>query len=401
VNFNYMEYLPEQQNLIPFGLALLLVGCIWAFYKLLHYRLVKSLTFIAQKFTQMWGTTLLDQRVVEKFVLAIPVLAFMFGIQLIPNLPDILTTAVTRICLSLVLILALRAISKFFDNVNTAYSELEISNNRPIKGFIQVFLILVHLLIIILVISILIDKSPWIFVSGLGAMTAVLLLVFRDTLLSLVAGLQLTANNYARVGDWIEMPHFGADGNVIDIALHAIRIQNWDKTISVIPTHKFLEYSFINWRGMQEIGGRRIRRAIHIDTNSIKFLSLEEAKDLKRFELIKGYLNGKLTEIEQQGSKAPENSRRLTNLGTFRAYIASYLRAHPNIRQDLTFIVRQLAPSPEGVPLEIYVFVNNTDWPIFEGIQSDIFEHIMTITPEFGLKIYQKPSGADFKNLRT
>ena len=152
---------------------------------------------------------------------------------------------------------------------------------------------------------------------------------------------------------------------------------------------------------MQEIGGRRIRRAIHIDTNSIKFLSLEEAKDLKRFELIKGYLNGKLTEIEQQGSKAPENSRRLTNLGTFRAYIASYLRAHPNIRQDLTFIVRQLAPSPEGVPLEIYVFVNNTDWPIFEGIQSDIFEHIMTITPEFGLKIYQKPSGADFKNLRT
>lgn len=395
-----MDYVPDQETLLPLAYALILFIGLWLIFKVGRFRLVKGLTFIAEKFSKVWGKSLVDQKVADRLVNIIPVIFFMFSVELIQGLPDFINVAITRICLSVVLIFSLRAVTKFFDNLNTAYSELEVSNNRPIKGFIQVFLILVHLLVIILIISILIDKSPWIFVSGLGAMTAVLLLVFRDTLLSLVAGLQLTANNYVQVGDWIELPQFSANGPVIDIALHAVRVENWDKTITVIPTHKFLEHSFLNWRNMEESGGRRIQRSLYIDVNSIKFLTNEEAKSFKRFDLLKDYLEHKMAELEEQKVEGIENSRRLTNIGTFRAYLSGYLRKNPHIRQDMTFMVRQLAPTPEGVPLEVYVFVNDTRWAKYEAIQSDIFDHVLAITPEFGLKVYQKPAGSDLLGLR-
>jgi miniconductance mechanosensitive channel len=235
-------------------------------------------------------------------------------------------------------------------------------------------------------------------------MTAVLLLVFKDTILSLVASVQITQYDMIAVGDWIEMPRYGADGDVIDIALHTIKIQNWDKTITTIPTHKFIEDSFKNWRGMSKSGGRRIKRALHLDVNTVRFLSDEEIARLGRFELLKDYFAEKLIEIEAynaaKAARDPEvipNTRRLTNVGTLRAYMVAYLRQHPKIHQDMTLIVRQLQPGPEGLPMEIYAFSNDTNWSNYEGLQADIFDHIFAIVPEFGLRVFQKPSGKDLE----
>jgi len=229
--------------------------------------------------------------------------------------------------------------------------------------------------------------------------------VFRDTLLSLVAGIQLTGNDLIRVGDWIEMPQFNADGDVVDIALNTVKVQNWDRTFTVIPTHRFLEQSFKNWRGMQASGGRRIKRSVLLDMSSIRFLEPDEVDDLRRFAVLRPYFDAKLREIDAWTEDHPEaredpvNARRLTNVGTFRAYVAAYLRGRPDIRHDMTFLVRQLDPTPEGLPLEVYVFVADTRWAVYEGIQSDVFDHLLAILPEFGLRVFQQPSGADVGRL--
>jgi miniconductance mechanosensitive channel len=236
-------------------------------------------------------------------------------------------------------------------------------------------------------------------------MAAVLMLVFRDTILGLVASLQLTGNDMVHVGDWIEMPEYGADGDVIDVALHTVKVQNWDKTITTIPTHKLIETSFKNWRGMSRSGGRRIKRAIHFDMSSIRFLEEDEIERFGRFTLLKDYVAAKREELErynaEPGRDASLNAdiRRLTNIGTLRAYILSYLRSHPKIHQGMTLLVRQLAPSGEGLPIEIYAFTNDTRWAAYEDIQADIFDHVLAIAPEFGLRPYQKPSGEDLAQL--
>jgi miniconductance mechanosensitive channel len=240
-----------------------------------------------------------------------------------------------------------------------------------------------------------------IFLSGLGAMTAVLLLIFRDTLLSLVAGVQITTNDLLRVGDWIEMPQFAADGDVVDIALNSVTVQNWDRTLSVIPTHKFLEHSFKNWRGMTESGGRRIKRAVHIDQTTIRYLDDDEVERFASWQLLGEYVGRKREEIAafNREHAPPEGTvphvRRLTNVGTFRAYLIEYLKAHPGIRKDMTFLVRQLAPGPQGLPIEIYVFTADTRWAFYEATQADIFDHVLATIPEFGLRVYQQPGGAD------
>jgi miniconductance mechanosensitive channel len=244
-------------------------------------------------------------------------------------------------------------------------------------------------------------QTPWFFVSGLGAMMAIILLIFRDTLLSLVASVQLTNNDLIRVGDWIEMPQFGADGDVVDIALNTVKVQNWDRTITVIPTHKFLEHSFRNWRSMFDGGGRRIKRAIYIDMSGVRFLTDGEIQRLSRFALLEDYMAEKRRELEAWNARHAGdpvvigNARRLTNIGTLRAYIIAYLRNHPRIHSELTFLVRQLAPTPEGLPLEIYVFSSDTRWGSYEAIQADIFDHILAMVPEFHLSVYQRPSGKD------
>ena len=258
----------------------------------------------------------------------------------------------------------------------------------------------------LLFIAAVLDRSPVLLLSGFGAMTAVLLLVFKDTLLSLVASVQLTAQDMVRVGDWIEVPQFGADGDVVDVELHTIKVQNWDKTITTIPTHRLISDSFKNWRGMSTSGGRRIKRALYLDASSIHFLSTEELNRCKRFLLLNDYLAGKEGELSKYnkdfaGASAEQqdvavNMRRLTNIGTFRAYAWRYLKQHPRIRDDMTLLVRQLQPGPQGIPIELYCFTNTTEWNAYEDIQADIFDHLMAIIPEFGLRLFQQPAGTEF-----
>ena len=239
----------------------------------------------------------------------------------------------------------------------------------------------------------------------MGALTAVILLIFRDTILSFVASIQISSYDLVKIGDWIEVPKFGADGDVIDISLNVIKVQNFDKTITVIPTYKLIEDSFKNWRGMTLSGGRRIKRAVYIDQSTIKFCTEEMLTRFEKFHLIKDYINQKMEEVKKYNfDKGIDNSelvngRRLTNVGTFRAYLKQYLMQREDINKNLTFLIRQLPPGPEGLPIEIYVFANNIVWSIYEDIQSDIFDHVLAVVPQFELKIFQNPTGSDFKKI--
>ncbi len=289
--------------------------------------------------------------------------------------------------------------------VNQIYEGRPGARNRPIKGFIQLAQLVLYIIGGILVIAVLIDRSPVILLSGLGAITAVLMVVFKDTLLSLAASIQLTTQELIRVGDWLEVPQFGADGDVIDVALYTITVQNWDKTISTIPTYQLVAGSFKNWRGMSESGGRRIKRSINIDLNSIHFLTSSEVERLAGIGLLKDYIESKQEELQSYNAniETPDepnvNQRHLTNIGTLRAYIRNYLRQHPMIHDNMTLIVRQLQPGSEGLPIEIYCFSNDTNWVNYEAIQADIFDHIFAIVPEFGLRLFQQPTGSDFSQL--
>jgi miniconductance mechanosensitive channel len=296
------------------------------------------------------------------------------------------------------------SISSFLNAAGEIYSGLRDYRSRPIKGYLQLVKLAVGIITVVVIIATLFDKSPLLFLSGLGAMTAVLLLVFRDTILSLVASVQLTGNDMIRVGDWIEMPQYRADGDVIDIALHTVKIQNWDKTITTIPTHKLIEDSFKNWRGMALAGGRRIKRSIFIDVNTIHFLEPNEIDAFEKYALLRGYIEHKRQDIETYNARGRDrtinaNIRRLTNLGTFRAYIYSYLKNHPQIHKNMTLLVRQLDPTPQGLPIEIYCFTTTTEWNAFEDIQSDMMDHLFAVAPDFGLRAFQNPSGQDLRGL--
>jgi miniconductance mechanosensitive channel len=304
------------------------------------------------------------------------------------------------------IVVAAITIVAILNAVTDIYESNPEARQRPIKGFIQLVQLVVMILGALLFIAAVLDRSPVLLLSGFGAMTAVLLLVFKDTLLSLVASIQLSAQDLVRVGDWIEVPQFGADGDVVDVALHTVKVQNWDKTITTIPTHRLISDSFKNWRGMSASGGRRIKRALYLDAASVHFMTAEEVERCKRFLLLEAYLDGKKGELaeynrELVGATAAErdaavNTRRLTNLGTFRAYAYSYLRQHPNIRQNMTLMVRHLSPGPEGIPIEVYCFTSTTVWAEYEDIQADIFDHLLAIVPEFELRLFQQPAGTEF-----
>ena len=305
-------------------------------------------------------------------------------------------------------VIALWVIDSLINAVYKLAEKTEISSKLPLKGICQAIKILINGTGVIFILSILLDKSPIYFISGLGALTAVLLLVFKDVILGLVAGIQLTTNNMVRKGDWIEMPKYGADGDVIDVSLTTVKVQNWDKTVSTIPAHALVSDAFKNWRGMSESGGRRIKRSIHLDLSSVRFLKESEIEELEKIELLQDYFKGKRSDIgekglavEKQGLVAPLlNGRNLTNAGTFRAYCLEYLRANSSIHKEgMTFLVRQLAPTEKGLPIEIYVFVNDVRWVHYEGIQSDIFDHLLASLPIFGLRAFQLPSDSSFSAL--
>ena len=305
-------------------------------------------------------------------------------------------------------VIILWVIDALIDTLYKLYEESRISTKLPLKGICQAVKIVVNVTGIIFILSILLDKSPLYFFSGLGALTAVLLLVFKDVILGLVAGIQLTTNNMVRKGDWVEMPKYGADGDVIDVALTTIKIQNWDKTITTIPAHALVSDAFKNWRGMSESGGRRIKRSIYLDLSSVRFLRESEVLELEKIDLLKIYLSGKRSDIGEEGLDLEEhgfaasllNGRNLTNSGTFRAYCIEYLKSHSGIHQKgMTFLIRQLAPTEKGLPIEIYVFVNDVRWIQYEAIQSDIFDHLLAALPVFKLRAFQLPSDASFAHL--
>jgi len=281
------------------------------------------------------------------------------------------------------------------------YNTTPYSHHRPVKGYVQLLKILIYFMAGIMIISILLERDPTVLLAGLGAMAAILLLVFKDTILGFVASIQLSANEMVKIGDWIEMKSHGADGTVTDITLTTVKIQNWDKTISTIPTYALVSESFNNWKGMEESGGRRIKRAVSIDMGSIRFCDTAMLTRFEKFELIRGYVKQKEAEVSEYNKKKNISDediisgRRQTNVGIFRKYLEVYLRQHPKINQDMTFLVRQLHPIPTGLPIEIYVFCNDKAWANYEAIQADIFDHIFAVIPEFELRVFQEPSGAD------
>lgn len=338
----------------------------------------------------------------------VPALIISAGVQFIPNTPEWVIEVVRNVSNSFIILTVVLALGSLLNLINYLYQSRnpEKARTHPIKGYIQVLKILLYAIATILIVATLIDRSPLILLSGLGAMAAVLMLIFQDTILSLVASVQISSNDMIRVGDWVEMPGQNADGDVIDIALHTVRIQNFDKTITTIPTKRFITDAFKNWRGMQESGGRRIKRSINIDQQSIRFLTADEVKELAQFDLLKEYLEEKSSMIHdfnqkvQSAGKDEVNKRRLTNIGTFRAYIDQYLRHNPGIHQNMTLMVRQLSPTSEGLPLELYCFTNTTAWVAYENTMGDIFDHLLAILPEFGLRVFQNPSGSDFRALK-
>ncbi|MFU6378661.1 mechanosensitive ion channel family protein [Metapseudomonas otitidis] len=398
--FNHsLEWLrqhPELHTLVASSVLLLLA---WLSNWIVRRILLKGLL-------RLVGGQIQDQGLIKRLANVVPALVLTAGVKVVPGLPAALVTVVTNVCAAFIILTLALAISALLDIVNSLYNRRPDAHLRPIKGYLQVLKIAVFAIAAILMVASLIDRSPLILLSGLGAMAAVLMLIFQDTLLSLVASVQITSNDIIRVGDWVEMPQLNADGDVIDIALHTVKVQNWDKTITTIPTKRFITDSFKNWRGMQESGGRRIKRSLYLDQNSVHFLSADEQTGLRRFRLLDSYLKAKESELLSwnaqldESARLPVNSRQLTNIGTFRAYVEQYLRHHPEIRQDMTLLVRQMAPTADGLPLELYCFTSTTAWARYEAIQSDIFDHLLAILPEFGLRVFQHPSGADLRELQ-
>lgn len=303
-----------------------------------------------------------------------------------------------------VMLYALLSFFSLLDVIFNLSQKLSFSSHLPLKGIFQGIKLVSAILIGILMISLLLGQSPAILISGLGAMAAVLMLVFKDPILGLVAGIQLSANDMLKLGDWLEMPKYGADGAVTDIGLTTVKVRNWDNTITTIPTWSLVSDSFKNWSGMSASGGRRIKRSINIDTTSVHFLDEQEQQRLVNARLLKPYMDSRHQEInlwnqEYGDGSSVLNLRKMTNVGTFRAYLNEYLRNHPRIRKDMTLMVRQLAPDNNGLPIEIYAFTNTVVWAEYESIQADIFDHIFAVVDEFGLRIHQSPTGNDIRAL--
>ena len=351
-----------------------------------------------------WISDLRQHKVFHRVAQLTPSLMVQFGRNLIPEMSETGRHFLGNLALAITIFVLTRVISALLDALLDIYSRTNYAKTRPIKGYIQLTKMLLYVFSAIIIVATLIDRSPMLLLSGLGAMSAVILLVYKDTLLSFVASVQLTSNDLLRVGDWIEMPQVGADGDVIDITLHTVKVQNFDKTIVSIPTWRLMSESFKNWRGMQQSGGRRIKRSLFIDAGNIGFLTDEQEQRLEQIRLLSDYMHRKQAELkswnEAQGNVAAlaANRRRMTNIGTFRAYALAYLKSHPEIQPNMTCMVRQLQTTAQGVPLEVYCFTRTTVWNEYEQIQGDIFDYLLSVMPEFGLSIYQQPSGNDLRN---
>jgi len=363
--------------------------------------LVRGIAFFVKKSRAKWDDAMLERKVFIRLSHLAPALVIYFSAHLFPPVQE----PIQHFAMVYMILAGLFAFNAFLKAVLDIYHTFDVSRQKPIKGYIQVVQIIISVFVGIIAVSLVMGQKPWFLLSGLGAMTAVLILVFKDSILGLVAGIQLSTNDMVRIGDWIEMPKYDTDGDVVDVSLNTIKVQNWDKTITTIPAYALVSDSFKNWRGMSESGGRRIKRALYIDMASIKFCTNEMLDRFEKFQLISEYIESKRKEIAQYNEEhnidTSEliNGRNLTNVGTFRAYVAAYLHHHPKIHQGLTFLIRHLPPGEYGLPIEIYVFSNDQVWANYEAIQADIFDHVMAVVPLFDLRLFQNPSGGDFRAL--
>ena len=387
-----------------------LVLLAFALQSVAQYVLLNTVPRLRERLGARWARVFWHDQVLRRLAHVAPSLVIQAGIGAVPHVHPVAAAVIGNVAVALTVLQLVRTLIALLDAVLHEHEQAPDgvpTATRSIKSYVQLGKLLLALVGTIVIVAALVDRSPLILLSGLGAMSAVLMLVFKDTILSFTAGVQLSSNDMLRVGDWIEMPQVGADGFVVDIALHTVKVQNWDKTITTIPTWRLMSESFKNWRGMFSSGGRRIRRALRLDTNSVRFLTEAEIERLSRIALLRPYLEGKLRDVQQTnaalqaqlGAQAlePANQRRLTNIGTFRAYCEAYVRAHPRIHQQMLLIVRTLEPTAEGVPLELYCFTATTAWVEYEAIQGDIFDHLIAVLPEFGLHLFQGPTGNDIR----
>ena len=382
-----------------------LLATAWVANAITKRILLRALKSMAGKTSAAWDDRLITHHVFDRLAHIAPAVVFYLATPLFLE-ADWAEPLVERVAFVAMILISARVVDALLNfATDTAKSNPALAD-KPVKSWVQVLKIFLWAFVAIFAISTLMDKSPWALLGGLGALTAVLLMVFKDSILGLVASIQISALGLVQVGDWIEVPKYGADGDVIDISLTTVRIQNWDKTISTIPTYALVSDSFKNWRGMQESGGRRMKRALRIDMNSVRFLTPEDIGKLRKVQHLAPYIDGKEEELSQWNSEKGVdrdldiNGRRLTNLGTFREYLRCWLAAHPEISQDMTFLVRQLTPDEHGLPIEIYIFSKEQRWAHYEGILGDIFDHMIAALPTFDLRVFQKPTGADLTRLQ-
>ena len=392
------------ESMVRGGLILLVLLLSWVAHRVAQGPINRSIERFAHYTIQQWDDILVEKHIVKRILYFIPLILLY-----VLSSPILTGTSLLPLSQTLISVLFLIAGMMFLDAMLNAllaiYGKSAIAKEISITPFVQVLKLGLYFVTGILLLSLLLQKTPLYFLSGLGALTAVLMFVFKDVLMGFVAGIQLIANKMVAPKDWIEMPKYGADGDVLEITLTTVKVQNFDNTITTIPTYALINESFKNWRNMNLSGGRRIKRYVNIDLGSIKFCSSEMLEQFKRIQLISQYIQNRQEEIlvynkkHQVDESTLVNGRRLTNIGVFRSYVEAYLRQHPMIHKDMTFLIRQLSPSENGLPIEIYVFCKDTNWTAYEAIQADIFDHILAVVPEFDLRVFQEPSGSDFQKI--
>lgn len=366
--------------------------------------LLKIVAHLVRKTKATWDDIVFDHKVmVHLSRMVAPVIIYIFVPVAFAEAGSVTLDFIQRICFIYIIITFLSFINSFLKAVYTVYSAKEQLRDRPLKGMLQTVQVILWFVGAIVIVSILINESPVSLLAGLGASAAILMLVFKDSIMGFVSGVQLSANDMLKVGDWIAMPKYGADGTVIEVTLNTVKVRNWDNTIVTIPPYLLVSDSFQNWRGMRESGGRRVKRSINIDMTSVRFCTPEMLAKYRKIRLLKDYVEHTEQVIADYNEKNHidnsilVNGRRQTNLGVFRAYLTAYLKSLPDVNQELTCMVRQLQPTDHGIPMELYFFCSLKDWVPYEGVQADVFDHVLAIIPEFDLQVFQSPSGRDFQ----
>jgi len=367
--------------------------------------LIRSIRSVIKKTKTLWDDALVKNKVFISLSHIAPAIVIYLTCPYVFEDFSGITPYILRLVNVYISIVLIIVIINFLNTLKFYSENTKLFKDNPLDSYFQLLKIAVYIIGGIIILSFLLNKSPLYFFSALGAMTVVLLLIFKDTIMGFVASIQLSANDMIRIGDWVSMPKYGADGDVIEMNLTTIKIQNWDKTVTTIPTYAFISDSFKNWRGMSESGGRRIKRSLNIKVSSIKFCTLEMLERFKKFQLIQNYIEETSNKIEKfnKENKIDKsyliNGRHLTNIGIFRVYVETFVKNNPDINLNMTCMVRQLLATEKGLPIEIYTFSNRKEWVIYEGIMADMFDHLIAAVPEFELEIFQNPTGTDFRKL--